>query len=268
HLRNSGDVGMQTSVRLRPAWLVRVAEGMDPPAPEPGHAHYRLARLTRPRGNAQITTEMIEDLRRRRLTLTDLEQRVRDIEMLRTLPAFSDDIQFSPPFGAPTTKVALFGRNFDIGGIPGVRFGAVDAASVDTPTPTGVTVTVPAGLPPGKAPITVTTEGGTVVSDMPFDVKGPPPKITEIRPTTGKPATPTGPATVVTITGDHFNENVSIDTKVTFGDEPADVDEITNTTIVTKVPIIRSGAQLITVTTEWGNVISSAPFTVVQGIPS
>ncbi|MGH8881509.1 MAG: IPT/TIG domain-containing protein, partial [Stackebrandtia sp.] len=92
--------------------------------------------------------------------------------------------------------------------------------------------------------------------------------ITEIRPTTGKPATPTGPATVVTITGDHFNENVSIDTKVTFGDEPADVDEITNTTIVTKVPIIRSGAQLITVTTEWGNVISSAPFTVVQGIPS
>lgn len=268
HLRNSGDVGMQTSVRLRPAWLVRVAEGMDPPAPEPGHAHYRLARLTRPRGNAQITTAMIEDLRRRRLTLTDLEQRVKDIEMLRTQPAFSG-IQFTPPNGAPTTtEVTLYGRNFDIGGIFGVRFGAVDAELLGTPTPTGVTAIVPAGLPPGMVPITVTTEGGTVVSDRLFGVKGLPPIITAIRPTTGKPATPTGPATVVTITGDHFNENVSIDTKVTFGDDPADVDEITNTTIVTKVPIIRNGAQLIEVTTEWGSVRSGDPFTVVQGIPS
>lgn len=266
-LRNSGDVGIQTSVRLRPAWLVRVAEGMDPPAPEPGHAHYRLARLTRPRGNAQITTEMIEDLRRRRLTLTDLEQRVRDIEMLRTLPAFSDGTQFRPQQAAPTSEVTLFGRNFDIGGIPRVRFGTVDAASVGTPTRTGVTVRVPEGLPPGNVLITIITEGGTDTSDTPFDVKGPPPVIVGTRPTRGKPATSTGPATVVTITGDHFDENITSETTVTFGDEPADVDEITNTTIVTKVPIISSGEHSIAVSTQWGTS-TPAPFTVIQGIPS
>lgn len=265
HLRNSGDVGMQTSVRLRPVWLVRVAEGVDPPAPEPGHAHYRLARLTRPRGNAQITTEMIEDLRQRHLTLTDLEKRVHDLERLRTLPAFSAGTQFIPPQGAPTTDVELFGRNFDIGGIPRVQFGAVDAMSVSTPTPTGVSVKVPQGLPPGEVLITVTTEVAPATSDTPFAVRGSPPVITEIRPTTGKPATSTGPATVVTITGDHFD---AIDTTVTFGDEPADVDEITNTTIVTKVPIIRSGEHSISVTTEWGTGTFTAPFTVVQGIPS
>ncbi len=268
HLRNSGDVGMQTSVRLRPAWLVRVAEGVDPPAPEPGHAHYRLARLTRPRGNAQITTEMIEDLRQRGLTLTDLEKRVHDLERLRILPAFSDGTQFFPPEAAPTSEVELFGRNFDIGGIPRVQFGAVDAASVGTPTRTGVIAFVPEGLPPGEVLITITTEGGEATSDTPFNVKGPPPDITGIRPTRGKPATSTGPATVVTITGDHFDENITLDTTVTFGDQPADVDEITNTTIVTKVPIISSGEHSIAVTTEWGTEIFAAPFTVVQGIPS
>ncbi|MGH8575287.1 MAG: hypothetical protein ACREX8_22355, partial [Gammaproteobacteria bacterium] len=213
HLRNSGDVGMQTSVRLRPAWLVRVAEGVDPeradpPAPDPGHAHYPLARLTRRRRNKQITTDMIEDLRQRRLTLTDLEQRVQLIERLRTLPAFSDGTQFRPSVGSPGTTVELFGRNLELG-VQSVRFGSVDAVKVGVPTLAGVTADVPEGLRPGPVRITFSTRGGEATSDNDFTVLGPTPQIEGIRPSRGNPETE------VTIIGKYFDENVDRDTTVT-----------------------------------------------------
>lgn len=180
-LGNPGDVGIQTSVRLRPAWLVRVAEGADrPPEPKPGHSHYPLAQLTRIRKNKQITDEMIHDLRQQHLTLADLEQRVRLIERLLTLPAFSKDEQFTPFQSAPGTKVTLFGKHFDIGGTLEVWFGAVQATSIGIPAPTGVTAFVPARTPPGPVRIKVATEGGETFSDTQFTVQ---PEATGISPT-------------------------------------------------------------------------------------
>lgn len=262
HLRNPGDVGMQTSVRLRPMWAVRVkegvAEGAGPPAPDSGHAHYPLARLTRRRENSQITTEMIKDLRHRRLTLADLEQRVQDIERLRTLPAFSDGTQFDQFTGAPGTEVKLFGRNFDLGRLS-VRFGDKPAALVGDPTPTEVTVVVPEGLALGNVHITVTTRVGSVVSREPFTVLPPAPVIDDIKPRRARPETE------VEITGKHF---VDGETTVTFGDESVRIVSITNTKILTKVPIVGPGNHPITVTTEWGTSRPPVPFEVVQGIPS
>lgn len=267
HLRNPSDVGIQTSVRLRPMWVVRVAEGTEPPEPLPSHAHYPLARLERTGDNSKITKAMIHDLRQRRLTLMDLEQRVQDIERLRTMPAFHDTAPLTPPFGAPTSEVDLNGRNFDIG-TPKVKFGDVDAASVIFLSPTKVKAIVPEG-PPGKVPVTIKTGGGQAVSSMLFDVRGRRPEITSISPKTGKPATSTGEATPVTINGNHFKKNVRGETVVTFGTVPAVIDPgtFTDTKIVTRVPIVPSGELTITVETEWGTSRGEL-FTIVQGIPS
>ncbi|MGH4008699.1 MAG: IPT/TIG domain-containing protein [Pseudonocardiaceae bacterium] len=180
-------------------------------------------------------------------------------------PAFNPSPrQFSPGEGAPGVTVTLNGRNFSVG-TPGVRFGTVAAASVGVPTPTGVTAVVPARLPLGGVQITVTTDGGTAVSDDFFDVQDPPPQLGGFTPLKGRSEDPetSTPGTIVTITGNHFDENVGAETTVKFGDEPAVVDDITNTRILTKVPIIPSGNHLITVATRWGQVRSTAPFVVV-----
>jgi hypothetical protein len=80
-LANASDVAMQTSVRLRPAWRVRVAEGTrSAPAPEAGHAHCPLAKLHRPRGESVIRDELIVDVRRTGLHLGDLAARVERLE--------------------------------------------------------------------------------------------------------------------------------------------------------------------------------------------
>lgn len=88
-LFNNDDVGLQTSVRQKVTWLVRVAEGKDVPLPIDGHQHLRLAQLNRPgvtrvgglpRGgiaDGEITAAMITDLRQTNLTLSDIERRVR-----------------------------------------------------------------------------------------------------------------------------------------------------------------------------------------------
>jgi hypothetical protein len=88
-LANAADVGVQTSVRLRPAWQVRVAEGADrAPVAMPGHAHYALAALERPGGVAMIQGQMIVDLRCTGLDLSELARRVQRMEaaLFATIP--------------------------------------------------------------------------------------------------------------------------------------------------------------------------------------
>ncbi len=81
HLANPADVDMQTSVRLRPEWRVRVAEGTAvAPEPAPGHAHCPLAKIQRPRAQAVIAPGCVEDLRRTGLRLADLADRVQRLE--------------------------------------------------------------------------------------------------------------------------------------------------------------------------------------------
>ena len=90
-LANAGDVAMQTSVRLRPAWRVRVTEdAREVPVPAAGHAHCPLALLARPHGVSAIGDEMIVDLRRTGLHLGDLARRVERIEQLLLVPAVDD----------------------------------------------------------------------------------------------------------------------------------------------------------------------------------
>jgi hypothetical protein len=79
-LTNSGDVGVQTSVRLKVNRLVRIAEGTTVvPTPAAGHLHFALARLNRPVTSTTILPSMITDLRRQIVPLVDLTQTVRSL---------------------------------------------------------------------------------------------------------------------------------------------------------------------------------------------
>lgn len=58
-------IGVETCVRLKREWAVRVAEGATtPPSPPSGHAFYPLASLTRASGDASIGAGDITNLRR------------------------------------------------------------------------------------------------------------------------------------------------------------------------------------------------------------
>ena len=208
-LNNSHDVGMETSVRLKPAWLVRVAEGVPVPQPPPGHAFCPLAGLRRPRGVATIDQAMLTDLRQRRLTMSDLEQRLSLMEQVLLLPAFvapsPSHPQFSPRSGNIGDGITLNGRNFNVGS-PQVLFGNLPAAIVGTPTADQLVVQVPAGLTPDGTTVTVhltvSNAGGKAVSDDVFLVRLAPafaaPR-SQFTPVHGTPGTP------VTLSGFNFN---------------------------------------------------------------
>jgi hypothetical protein len=206
-LTNSADVGMQTSVRLKPGWVVRVAEGTAVPATPSGHVFYQLAQLARPRGNAAIEAAVITDLRQSRLTVSDMEQRVRLLERLLLLPAFATPPlpQFLPKSGPINQAVTLVGSNFNVGTVQ-VRFGTILAPIVGAPSATQIVVRVPPGLTPAGTAVgvkvTVTNQGGSDVSDDTFTVL-PVPAFAE----PGTQFTPNHglPGQQVTLSGFNFN---------------------------------------------------------------
>ena len=67
-LLNSQDINLETCVRVKLKWRVRVAQYPDQP---PADA-YALAVITRPVGTESITDEMIEDVRRTNLSLAEV----------------------------------------------------------------------------------------------------------------------------------------------------------------------------------------------------
>lgn len=97
-LANSVDVGVQTSVRLKPNWVVRVSEGVPVPAAPPGHAFHVLATLARPRGNPDIIASIITDKRQVGLTVSDIERRLRRVE---TAPVKLSLAPVLAPLGEP-----------------------------------------------------------------------------------------------------------------------------------------------------------------------
>jgi hypothetical protein len=263
-LANPSDVGMQTSVRQKPMFVVRVAENSPtnvPPAAAVGHVHYALARLLRPTGNAQIATSMITDLRSTRLNMVDIERRMTALERL-FVPAFSPvPNQFAPKVGTIGQNVTLSGRNFNIGTTV-VRFGSITAVT-GTITPTTIATVVPPGVVPGPLKISVTTDAGSVVSDENFTVlpsapPGPPPGFAaspnQFAPKVGSPGQ------AVTLFGTSFN---GPNPTVSFGGTVATVGVVTPTTIQTVVPVRPPGAIKITVTTDWGTDVSDDNFTVL-----
>lgn len=265
-LLNPDDVGIQTSVRERPAWRVRVAEGLPVPEPLPGHAHYPIARLTRPRNEAEIRTEMITDDRRTIRSLAEVESRLALLETLIVLPAFEPPPnEFAPNLGGAGTNVTLSGRNFNIG-TPRVFFGTTEAALAGTPTATTIVTTVPTGGS-GPVKITVITDGGSAVTLDDFLVlpSAPPadPPVFEAPPDEFAPNLG-GAGTAVTLLGDHFDVP---GLQVFFGAVGATIDSVNTAVspmaIVARVPAGVSGPVNIRITTNAGTVTSIDAFVVL-----
>jgi hypothetical protein len=256
-LNNSLDVGMQTSVRLKPTFAVLVSEGIPLPDSAPGHHLYPLARLLRPRGARQIQAQMITDLRQTRLNLAQVENRLGALEKL-LLPAFNPSPnQFNPKFGQPGASVTLLGKNLDVGTVS-VRFGATSASIVGTPGATQVVAAVPA-MAPGPVRISIQTGAGAIVSDDSFTVLPLPAPVFDPSPNQFNPKF--GPAnTNVTLNGSNFNVGA---VSVRFGATAAAlVGTPTATRIVAAVPVMPGGAVKISVRTGGGQVISTDDFTV------
>jgi len=263
-LSNLADVGIQTSVRQKPEWVVLVAEGTGLPAPAPGHILYELARLSRPLNDPNITAPMIEDRRDPMSPLTVIEQRLRAVEVLLLLPQFGPPgAQFQPMIGVSMTPVTLFGLNFNVGGTPTVLFGAVSAPVVSA-TATEIHVTVPTGIPGGTYSLTVITASGQDVSSDQFQVivlvPPPPPAFaapgSQFNVVVGTANTP------VILNGTNFDSGGT--PTVLFGATPATLNgAVTATTIPVLVPVgLAPGPTSITVTTAGGTVVSNDTFMV------
>ncbi len=118
-LENRGDVGIETSMRRRSRWRVRVAEGAEPPPPEAGHVIYPLADIVRlgdGRGSV-IDPWMIEDRRREALTLADASRRLDRIEDTLA-PSIERVVGFNSLDQTPPSSIGIFGDRFDLGTTP------------------------------------------------------------------------------------------------------------------------------------------------------
>jgi hypothetical protein len=273
-LTNSQDVGVQTSVRLKPGWVVRVAEGVPVPAPPAGHVFYPLAQVQRRRGVDTIDATMITDLRQRRLTVSDMEKRLSLMEKTLLLPAFAATPlpQFVPKSGVINQPITLNGANFNVGTVT-VKFGTVTAKLVGLPSTNQIVAKVPGGLTPAGAAVpvkvTVSNAGGSVISDDTFTVQA--------SPAFADPGGQFGPGNgtpVTQITLNGFNFNVGTP-QVQFASITATlVGTPTNTQAVVQVPSgLVTGAATsadvkITVTTSAGTVVSDDNFHAEMNIPA
>ncbi len=273
-LTNSLDIGVQTSVRLKPAFVVRVAEGAAIPAAQAGHVFYPLAELARRRGQDVVVAAMITDLRQRRLTVSDMERRLSLLERTLLLPAFPSppSPQFVPKSGVINQPITINGSNFDVGTVT-VRFGDLPARIVGTPSANQIAARVPGGLTPAGTPaqvkVTVSNDGGSVVSDDTFTVQ-PAPAFAD----PGAQFSPANgtPGTQVVVSGYNFNVGTP---QVQFaGIAAAIVGTPTAVQIVLQVPpgLVPGGSTSadvkITVTTSAGSVVSDDTFRAELNIPA
>jgi hypothetical protein len=270
-LTNAADVGVQTSVRLKPAWVIRVAEGMSsPPPPPPGHNYATLAQISRKRGVATIDPSMITDLRQRGLTVSDVERRLRKVENA-LLPSFTAP-EFLPRTNVPGGSVTITGANFNIGTCI-VRFNTTPAASITVDSPTQITAIVPRGIAtegnPVSTVISVENAAGPVNADGLFGVLPAPafaPPGSQFTPVNGVAGVS------VTLKGDNFNRSGFT---VQFGSTTAViVGTPTAHQAVVQVPpgLVPSGNSSanvkITITTDLGTVVSDDTFRAEQVVPA
>lgn len=161
-----------------------------------------------------------------RYVYDDNGNRVRTDNMPATqLALFS----FSPEHGAPGSSVTLSGQGFgSTTNANVVQFHGV-VASVLSSTPSTLQVIVPSGTSSG--PISITSGGAEVVSDMPFaiDDTGLPPTLSSISPSLG------APGTVVTIVGQHLDP-VPGATTVTLNGVSVVPTTVTDSTIIFATP--------------------------------
>ncbi|BAP56306.1 hypothetical protein THII_2009 [Thioploca ingrica] len=93
-------IGIETCLRRKREWVVRVAEGTPLPPPPAGHAYYPLARLTRPAGQASISAEQLTDLRKPMAMA-----RQSDVEQI-AVDAFGSNYTLDQD-GQPNLKISL-----------------------------------------------------------------------------------------------------------------------------------------------------------------
>ena len=204
-LGNQTDIKMPTSVRLKPAWQVRVAENsasISPNLIKPGHAYCVLAQILRTGGT--IEASEITDKRVHRLQLADLIKRVGAVEVELTnltdllKPAFWVKRPFDTKGSYNGRQIVLYGKNFDLGPVQVTATnGQVVAAMeiVGEIQPTAITVLLRSAAnapypvtPTGDLTFTVTTAFGSATSTpvppfrnwgrptfaaVPFDLPGP-----------------------------------------------------------------------------------------------
>jgi hypothetical protein len=273
-LVNSLDVGVQTSIRLKPVFVVRVAEGQPVPSEPAGHVFYALAQLSRRRGQDSVTAAMITDLRQRRLTVSDLERRLGLVEKTLLLPAFALPPlpEFVPKSGVINQAITLNGTNFNVASAK-VSFGDLPARLVGTPSATQIVARVPGGLTPAgtavPVKVTVSNAGGTVQSAGNFTVL-PAPAFAD----PGSQFNPANgiPGTQVTVSG--FNLNVDTPQVLFAGVAAAVVGTPTSTQLVVQVPagLVPAGSTSadvkMTVTTSAGSAISDDTFRAELNIPA
>jgi hypothetical protein len=257
-LLNDADVGMQTSIRVKPAWTVRVAEGTDRvPDTAPGHAHYGLALLRRTPNAAAIDDTMITDLRQTALSVDEVEKRLRRVEESRLQPRLIEgDEPFTPLSQAPGGTVTIKGANFDLPELK-VRFGQFEARTVVVRDANTIVATVP-GAASGSVPITVQTVGGAVRSTVlfTFRVGAPGPRFAD-PPDEFEPRS--GPArTVVTLAGSGFRDE---QVAVRFGDAGAQLGSVSPNAVEAIVPDAVAGRVAITISTSKGHDVSRTLFT-------
>ncbi|MEC4018811.1 IPT/TIG domain-containing protein [Streptomyces sp. H27-D2] len=274
-LANSLDVGVETSVRLKPVWVVRVAEGVPVPAAPAGHTFYPLAALQRRRNQDTIDAAVLTDLRQRRLTVSDVERRLSLVEKTLLLPAFVPQPlpQFVPKSGVINQPITVNGSNLSIG-TPTVRFGNLTAKVSGAASATQIVARVPGGLTPDGTPVqvkvTLANVGGAVLSDDAFTVQPAPafadPPSPQFGPVNGTPGTQ------VTLNGFNFNAGAA---QVQFAAVAATiVGTPTNTALVVQVPpgLVPAGSTnadvRITVTTTAGTAVSDDTFRAELNIPA
>lgn len=265
-LLNSGDVGLQTSVRQKATWVVRVAEdSTNVPDPIDGHVHFLLAQLVRTGGQAQITSSMITDLRKQIISLVNVEERLR----LLSRPAFAaSPNQFTPKSASPGNNLTLFGKNLNLGDLK-VRFESINfpgtvgfADIVGRPTDTQAVVKVPF-MTAGPHKLTVETSSGIDTSDDTFTLLAPPPPAPNFDPSPNQFLPKTGAVgATVTLNGNNFNV---AGLTVRFGNTNATiVGTPTATRITVQVPAVpAAGAVKITVETQGGSDVSDDNFNVL-----
>jgi hypothetical protein len=262
-------IGVETCVRIKREWVVRVRPGTN--VPEPGdsdyvttHSYAPLAVILRAASRSTINPQDISDRRQTRLTMAALEGRLRLLEQVLLIPTFRPSPkQFTPKLGPPDKTVTLLGNNFTTSP-PIVRFGDTLATLVGTPTSTQIVATVPRSAA-GSIRITVQTIGGTAVSDDTFTVLAPPPAPTLAA--ASKQFTPKLGATGnnVTLFGNNLNLGNPV---VQFGTTTASIiGTPTATQIEVAVPSMATGSVQLSVQTSGGTVTSTDSFSVLSPPP-
>lgn len=203
-LANDVDVRMRTSVRVRPAWAVRVAENTTQlPAAAPGHAHALLARLQRI--TDRIQPSMVQDQRTRSLNLADSLRRLNVLENALK-PTLVTGEQFSAPNSYVGRVVYLNGHALNVGNVQ-VTLSSTDGtqkqATLASPALFNqLAILIPDGIT-GTCRVTVTTDLGSVTTTDTLYVYGPP--SFKVAPGQFSPSSTYSTGIQVTLYGNHFD---------------------------------------------------------------